>query len=212
MCLRTSSKFRLSCVVNSVNVCSKCCCLVGYFTLSPAALKGVRGRAKPLKDLVLLFKKSTQEHLLTQELIDSSWINLISSTPSTEYFVFPTQIPNLLLHLNLSFHALFPLPILFFPVFPSLTAPAGNPGRGGSWASSYKAWQHHSFILLSNFLSLKSRWFSFCALQCQLTHQAASALILDKTLSLSLPAFHKASMYPIKFVLLFPDKMSWHNS
>lgn len=56
------------------------------------------------------------------------------------------------------------------------------------------------------FLSLKSIWFPFCALQCQLINHSASRLILDKTISLSLPAFHKASMYRIKFVVLFPDK------
>lgn len=59
---------------------------------------------------------------------------------------------------------------------------------------------------LSYFLSLKSIWFSFCALQCQLINHSASSLMLDKMISLSLPAFHKASMYRIKFVVLFPDK------
>lgn len=59
---------------------------------------------------------------------------------------------------------------------------------------------------LSYFLSLKSIWFPFCALQCQLINHSASSLMLDKTISLSLPAFHKASMYRIKFVVLFPDK------
>lgn len=59
---------------------------------------------------------------------------------------------------------------------------------------------------LSYFLSLKSIWFPFSALQCQLINHSASRLILDKTISLSLPAVHKASMYRIKFVVLFPDK------
>lgn len=138
----------------------------------------------------------------------SSRINPISFTPSTEYLIFPIpQAPKLLLHSNLSFHSFFPLPVLFLVQFshhshqPQLGALA-EVGAGplpiepGNITVSF----------LSYFLSLKSRWFSFSALQCQLIHQAASGLILDKTLSLPLPAFHKASMYPIKFVVLFPDK------
>jgi len=59
---------------------------------------------------------------------------------------------------------------------------------------------------LSYFLSLKSIGFPFSALQCQLINHSASLLILDKTISLSLPDFHKDSMYCIKFVVVFPDK------
>lgn len=80
--------------------------------------------------------------------------------------------------------------------------------RGGDGCGMPLPMQPGSMTIsfLSYFLSLRSIWFPFSALQCQLINHSASRLILDKTISLSLPAFHKASMYHIKFVVLFPDK------
>lgn len=119
MCLKTNNKLRVSCTDGLALTCSKwpcCCCkfwcLTGCLTLNPAALKGVKGRVKPGK-IWLCYLKKTLENISSLHTY-SSWISPISSAPSTEYLVFPIQIPNLLLHSNLSFDGFFLFPSCFW--------------------------------------------------------------------------------------------------